>query len=1099
MSSLHASPRNSMLDSNWSSIDEIFDQALDLEPEQRERYVLEASEGQPEIRKAVLELLSLNSESDDFLETPVMEGASAIVFDAYNAEENGSPEEIGPYKILSKLGEGGMGVVFLAERKDVGKKVAIKMMRSNLPTDEQRYRFLSERNTLAKLDHPNIAQLLDAGFTDQQNPYFVMEFVSGKSVLEYSDEKKLSVRERIELFKSILEAVSFAHQNLIVHRDIKPSNILVTDEGNVKLLDFGIAKILADDNDMEMTQSGVNLMTPAYASPEQVTRQSITTATDVYALGILFYELLSGLRPYEFPTSSPLDVMKVICEAEPKRPASALAKTLTSSSSSLDQIAIDRQTSPNKLKKLIDGDLESVVLKALTKEPASRYPNANAFLDDIKRYLTGLPVEAQAPSWTYRSKKFLKRNRMATALGVATLIFLSTVSILSFRFALKSNAQNQALLEAEATALTERDQARYERQNALESRELAKKQQLRAEEQTIFAEHQKGLAEQGFYLAQQERDNALNEKETALGVTSILTDVLESVDPYLSLDDTLSESGLLSVSLQKLSTFNGKDDIKSSLYSTIAGIYKNMGEYNYASELYSQAILSSNEDGDQFNLLVDQYYVLVELEKFEEAQEVFDNAQRYCVESTRIDDPCTRQLGILSAYKELIGNNPKLAIDLYRGLLQEQIVHGHYGQHDLAEIHKGLSQSLTSIQRYEEALLQIEQAIELVEEDFYGEQHATFLGIKAQILTLKSDYEEAEKTHRIKLDIVERAVGKQHPKYAKSLHDLSIVLRFEAKHDEAISILHTALTIINDTYGTNSERALAYMNQLAMNLVRNGDFDSAEDEYQKIINLRERHYSHQVRPLATAYHNMGLNYSKLGRYQDAVNILQKSIELKEGFADENNITLITSRQVLGFTFLKLGDYARAEEFVQSACEAREQMQGTDHAEYSRCIHLLGDVYRRTDRSEEAISLYKLALEIRESRLRENHPLIGESLRMVSITNIDLEQYVEAYDYTLRLIEFDRHLKTLDTNFNFSGDLMRFGQILIQLRRYGEAEGILEESLRMQDDLGIKSGNTRDLIYHNMTELYRAQGDQEKANFYLTKLGNSSGQPDSDTN
>ena len=1099
MSPLQTSPKNSMLDSNWSSIDEIFDHALDLEPGQRESYVLDATKDRPDLRKAVLELLSLNKESDQFLETPVMEGASAIVFDAYNAEENGSPEEIGPYKILSKLGEGGMGVVFLAERTDFEKRVAIKMMRSNLPTDEQRYRFLSERNTLAKLDHPNIAQLLDAGFTSQQNPYFVMELVRGKSVLEFSNDGTLSVRERIELFKSILEAVAFAHQNLIVHRDIKPSNILVTEEGNVKLLDFGIAKILADENDAELTQSGVNLMTPAYASPEQVTRQSITTATDVYALGVLFYELLSGLKPYEFPTSSPLDVMKVICESEPKRPASALTRNLMTASTSLEQIASDRQTSPAKLKKLIDGDLESVVLKSLEKEPAKRYPNANAFLDDITRYLSGLPVEAQAPSWTYRTKKFLNRNKMATALGVASIIFLSTISILSVRFALKSNAQNLALLEAEALALSERDQARYERQNALESRELAERQRLRAEEQTIFAEHQKGLAEQGFYLAQLERDNALSEKETALGVTSILTDVLESVDPYLSLDDTLSESGLLSVSLQKLATFNGKDDIKSSLYSTIGGIYENMGEYNYAADLYSRAILSSNGDEDHFKLLSDQYYVLVEIGKFDEAREIFATAQNYCLESVRPNDPCTKQLGILNAYRQLISNNPKESVELYQQLLRDQIVDGHFTDKDLAEIYQGLSRGLTRIQRYDEALAQIDKAIDLVEEDFYGAQHAAFLGIKAEILSLKSSYAEAEKTHRIRLDIVERAVGKQHPKYAKGLHDLSIVLRYEAKYDEAIASLHAALTIINDTYGTDSERALDYMNQLAMNLVRKGDFDSAEGEYQKIINLRERRYSHQVRPLATAYHNMGLNYSKLGRYQDAVNILQKSIELKEGFADENNITLITSRQVLGFTFLKLGDYSKAEEFVDSACEDRQRMQGPDHAEYSRCIHLLADIYRRTDRSAEAISLYKRALEIRESRLRENHPLIGESLRMVSITNIDLEQYVEAYDYTLRLIDFDRYRKTQDPNFNFSGDLMRFGQILIQLRRYGEAEGILEESLRMQDDLGIRSGNTRDLIYHNLIELYRAKGDQAQADFYLTKLGQSSGQPSSSTN
>jgi serine/threonine protein kinase len=341
---------------------------------------------------------------------------------------------IGSYQIIREIGRGGMGIVYLAQRADNAfqKRVALKLVRPGDEGPEGHHRFQQEREILASLDHPHIARLLDGGNTPEGAPYLVMEYVEGTPIIAYCNGRELNVASRLQLFQAVCDAVQYAHRQGIVHRDLKPSNILVTADGNVKLLDFGIAKLLRTDQTATLfeTQRGLQVMTPEYASPEQVLGGQITVSTDVYALGVILYELITGPSPYRLNSRLPHEIARVVCEEEPIAPSMAVR---------LDELDGDSSTHLNalceggadKLRRRLTGDIDNIVLKALRKEPARRFESVDAFRDDLQRHLQGLPVSARRDTILYRVCKFLSRNRTtaAVATGSATVGLLLVVII----------------------------------------------------------------------------------------------------------------------------------------------------------------------------------------------------------------------------------------------------------------------------------------------------------------------------------------------------------------------------------------------------------------------------------------------------------------------------------------------------------------------------------------------------------------------------------------------------------------------------------------------------------------------------------------------
>lgn len=382
-----------MTSERWPQIEQILASAIDRDAAARAVFLDSACGNDAELRREIESLLA-------FQEQERLGTASGFV-DAIRLLERGSPnrsegQRIGAYRVLREIGRGGMGNVYLAERADDAfhKLAAIKIIRGGLDLDDIVQRFRSERQILAMLDHPNIARLLDGGATDGGLPYFVMEYIEGEPIDQYCEGRKLSIVERLKLFQNVCSAVSYAHQNLIVHRDLKPANVLVTKEGEPRLLDFGIAKLLAPDVAQEKTQTGLRPLTPEYASPEQVRGEPITTASDIYSLGVLLYRLLTGQRPYRSLMSSPAEIERAICEEEP--------------------VKLD-----------LPRDLSAIVLMALRKDPRRRYASVEQFSEDVRRHLANLPVLARPDTRSYRAAKFIQRNKAWVAMAAIAFFSLT--------------------------------------------------------------------------------------------------------------------------------------------------------------------------------------------------------------------------------------------------------------------------------------------------------------------------------------------------------------------------------------------------------------------------------------------------------------------------------------------------------------------------------------------------------------------------------------------------------------------------------------------------------------------------------------------------
>jgi len=459
------SPKNERPDSwqpeDWTQIQRIFEAAIDLPKDEREAFV--ASEAsRPEVAREVRALLE-SHDAPGKLDQDVPGGGSG--------EPPGAPPptQIGPYRILKTLGEGGMGTVYLAERSDgqYEHQVALKLMRDGPGFGSLRPRFLAERQILAQLTHPNIAWLLDGNVTEDGRPYFVMEYVEGRALLEYCDGRRLGVRARLELFLEVCEAVSYAHHNLIVHRDLKPSNVLVTDDGRVKLMDFGIAKLLDTETGgpggETLTRSSPAPMTPEYAAPEQLLGEPITTATDVYQLGGLLYRLLTGRRPFDGAEYAG-PVAAAVLSTQPSKPSTAVGTDTANGIAALE-VAEARGLTVQRLSKELTGDLDQVILKALRKEPDQRFSSVENFADDVRRHLHGQPVRARRGTFYYRASRFVRRNRFATAAAATALAAMVAGTIGTASQA--ARARGEAVLAAQ-----ERDRAQREAAHSKEVTEF---------------------------------------------------------------------------------------------------------------------------------------------------------------------------------------------------------------------------------------------------------------------------------------------------------------------------------------------------------------------------------------------------------------------------------------------------------------------------------------------------------------------------------------------------------------------------------------------------------------------------------------------------
>ena len=389
-----------MTPETWRRIKDVFDAAAEIKPTHREAFLGEICGGDPELLDEVRSLLASLDDAGDFIESPPPVPESAVEDPAFRTGMS-----IGPYRIVQVIGEGGMGMVYQAVRVDdlYRKLVALKVVRRGLYSRDAMRRFETERGILAHLEHPNIAKLLDGGTTPDGQPWFVMDFIAGTPIDEHCENAKLPVDDRLRLFLTVCSAVQYAHQNFVVHRDIKPRNILVTADGDIRLLDFGLANLLDPDAEAADETTSVQMMTPEYASPEQLFGQPVTTASDTYSLGVLLYLLLTGQKPFVFKTRSPQEIGEVIKNSGPRRPSGVVS---------------------GRRARELAGDLDNILLKALRREPERRYLSAEALANDIERYLDGLPVLARNGNFRYRAGKFVRRHQGAVIAACVAVLAL---------------------------------------------------------------------------------------------------------------------------------------------------------------------------------------------------------------------------------------------------------------------------------------------------------------------------------------------------------------------------------------------------------------------------------------------------------------------------------------------------------------------------------------------------------------------------------------------------------------------------------------------------------------------------------------------------
>ena len=436
----------------WARVKSLYAEASELPLPARARFLDDACDGDTGLRSEVETLLRANAESEEFLMPPTRTVGVGVEL----GEERSPHSRIGPYEIVRRLGAGGMGTVYLAQRVDgqVRTNVAVKIVKRGMDTEQILLRFANERQALAELHHPYIASFLDAGMTDDGLPYIIMEYIDGERIDRYCAGHHLDVRQRLGLFRQVCESVSHAHRNLFIHRDLKPSNILITESGEPKLLDFGLAKVLTPglhDATRSLTSTEQRFLTPDYASPEQILGEHMTTTSDVYSLGVLLYTLLTGSPPYRFRNTPMREIERVLGEESPPTPsAAALAVGGESNTADADRFEdfLDglppSEATPERLSRALRGDLDNILLKAIHTDPARRYASVDQLREDIDRYLGGLPVLARKDTIAYRAGKFIKRHRgMVAAASVVAVLLIAGGATIAWQAKIASDARER--------------------------------------------------------------------------------------------------------------------------------------------------------------------------------------------------------------------------------------------------------------------------------------------------------------------------------------------------------------------------------------------------------------------------------------------------------------------------------------------------------------------------------------------------------------------------------------------------------------------------------------------------------------------------------
>ncbi len=884
-----------MVEPRWHEIDAIFQAALERPAGERARFVAGACGSDADLQRAVLSLLNAAEDSGDFLGTPIeavcelpwddmLEAVSAASGRAAVPEPvDRSGERIGPWKLLRQIGRGGMATVYLAERDDGEwrQQAALKLIRRGLDTEDVVQRFLAERQILSSLGHPNIGRLFDGGSTGDGVPWFAMEYVDGTPITQYCDAAAASVETRLRLFREVARAVQYAHQNLVVHRDIKPSNIMVDAHGVPKLLDFGIAKLLDPVHGDPRTRTGLLLLTPEYASPEQLRGGPVTTASDVYQLGLLLGVLLSGRRPVETHPGNVFLRRPGASEMQPKRPSTLVT----------DEAARARGLGRAPLVRRLEGDLDTIVMKALRPEPDQRYASVEAMAADVGRHLEGLPIDARPATLGYRTKKLLHRNRWLMPVVIA--LFTAAGGYL---YTVRSHARE---LERERNAArVEADRAReiqdfmvglfrsanpYEPADPDRGADITVREALDIGVVRVRAELAGRPAMQATLLgAISDVYASLDLRDRAIELANEALDIARTAPP--SADHAVT-AGILR--LGRLMRVSGQEDSAQVLLENgLARAETQLGVNDTLTARFVEELAALRLARDDFKGAETGFLDAIARLQTVDPQPAAELARAWS--------------GLVDVYPQLSQpTRAREAAERALGLTTEAYGPGH-PETALATV--DLADALDWEGRNDEAITTYRRAIEQLEMAF-GPHHNETLSTRNNLaVTLQEvgDYKEAEKVLRENLEIRIATEGDQSEDVATTLQNLAVNLQRQGRLDEAEALLTRAHAIYTAVLGPDRyQTAYPLLTRSGIQLER-GDFEGARasaGEAVRILRtaLPEGHFATAVAEcrVGRALAGLGDTVSAIRTMDPAVNVLVVStqtppayeMECLEAFAD----------------------------------------------------------------------------------------------------------------------------------------------------------------------------------------------------------------------
>jgi serine/threonine-protein kinase len=819
-------------------IQSLFHDVADL-PQAEQRSFLEAVCGDEELILEVLAMLDHDARGNPLLDRHIADIAHETLTESLPASL--VLRQFGPYRILKLLGEGGMGVVYLAERDDLGAEVAIKVLRDAWLSPARRERFASEQRTLAQLNHPSIARLYDADTAEDGTPWFVMEYVDGIPLTQFCQRHGSSVEQRLQLFRSVCEAVQHAHSHAVIHRDLKPSNVLVKSDGSVRLLDFGIAKQIESlELQADQTMTGLRFMTPAYASPEQICGDRVGVGTDVFSLGVILYELLTNQLPFDLSGLTPAEAAIVMTEHEPSKPSAASRRTTAEANSCSLTLSNSAWA-----------DLDVLCLKAMHKDPLRRYRSVEALTRDVDHYLNGEPLEARPDAWLYRMRKFVRRNRrVVVASAVSIILIIALVTFFAVRLA---KARDAALAEAAHTQRTQQFMT-----NLFQGGDAAAGPSDSLRVITIL-------------------DRGVQEAKTLDNDPKVQAELYQNLGGiYQKLGKFDQADSLLHSALDQRRLLFGTDSPEVAESLTALGLLRSeQAHLDEAEQLVQRGLDMTKRHLPPNHPAVARATlafgkVLAQRGSYDQAIHALDEAVRIQSAPGMAPADLVASLSALADAHYSAGHY-EICKSLYARILEmHRQIYG--AQHPLIADDLG---SLAAVQRdlgyYSEAERLDRQALDIAR-SYYGDKHpktASRLTALAESLTYEKKYDESVFALEQALAIQEHVYGPVHPSVAETLNELGNVASMRDQLDEAEARFRRAAEIYRAVYGDHHYLVAIALSNVAGIYMDKKDYPRAEQLFRDVVRRYKETLPADNVNLAIARIKLGRTLLRQGRYKDA--------------------------------------------------------------------------------------------------------------------------------------------------------------------------------------------------------------------------------------